>query len=63
MTCPTNPAHGRVYDVGPDRWFCSHSDHDKGDRTKCLFTEEEVMSGHVNGKSAAPAPRKRGRRK
>lgn len=62
MTCPTSPDHGRVYETGSGRWFCPHSDHDRGDRSKCLFTEDEVMAGHTRY-VPAPAPRKRRSRK
>lgn len=47
MNCPTDPTHGRTYDVGEGRWFCPHADHDKGGRSRCLFDEWEVMEGHV----------------
>ncbi len=63
MTCPTNPEHGRVFDLDDGVFFCSHSDHDKRDaRSRSRFTEEEVFSGHVKP-GVALAPKKRVRRK
>lgn len=61
MTCPTNPEHGRVFDLDGGRYFCSHQSHDR-DGTRALFSESEVFAGHV--KSGVPAtPKKRVRRK
>lgn len=61
MVCPGDPSHGRVYDVG-DKWFCPHADHDQGGRSKCLFTEQEVLDGHVI-RQTVPVKRTRRARK
>lgn len=56
MTCPTNPEHGRVYDLDT-RWYCPHHGHDR-DHTRNLFTEDEVMAGHIRPSVATSKPKR-----
>lgn len=46
MTCPVNPAHGRVYDLDSGNYYCPHSDHYR-DGKRNLFTPSEILEGHV----------------
>lgn len=62
MTCPTNPEHGRVYDLSPNRWYCPHSEHYQ-EGTRRFFSDDEVFSGHELRRPVAPARRTRRARK
>jgi hypothetical protein len=59
MTCPTNPEHGKVYDLSPNNWYCPHKAHEGHSRS--FFTDDEVFAGHELRRTA-PAPVRRTRR-
>ena len=57
-----NPAHGKVYDLSPNSWYCSHQSHDR-DGTRKFFSDDEVFSGHELRHTVNPKPKRTRRAK
>lgn len=48
--CPTDVDHGRLLDIGPDRWTCPHAEHlsrandDEPERRRNVWGRDELVA-------------------
>jgi hypothetical protein len=45
LFCPDYPKHGRIWDIGQDKFYCSNQQHDQ-EGTTCLWTGAELIAAH-----------------